>query len=149
MNKNLDKILRWVQANSLWYYFINHGCCADEVLRAKGCRYDIERFGCINVDTPEKADLLIVGGVVTEKLKPYLLNAYEKMITPKFVMAVGACACRCGFFQEVRTKVKVYSVDQIIPVDVFVPGCPPRPEAIQNGLISLQNKIIKGNIYVQ
>ncbi len=137
----VGKVLKWARSKSLWYISTGTGCCADEVLGAMGCRYDLERFGCLAQVDPRQADLLIVCGVVSYKVAPYLKELYDEMLAPKYVLAVGSCA-NCGgpFSQESNYSV-VAGADQVIPVDVFVPGCPPRPEAIMNGLIALQEKI--------
>ena len=137
----VQKALRWSRANSLWYISTGTGCCADEVLQTLGCRYDLERFGSAAQVDPGQADLLIVNGLLTKKAAPYLKALYEKMPSPKYVMAVGACASCGGPFGPEFSYAGVPGVDQVIPVDVFVPGCPPRPEAIMNGLITLQEKI--------
>lgn len=131
----------WARADSLWYLSVGGGCCADEVLNAAGCRYDLERFGCLPQSEPHLADLLIVRGIVTEKAAPALLALYENMLEPKYVMAVGACANCGGLFGPEHGSPTLAGVDRLIPVDVYVSGCPPRPEAIMNGLIALQEKI--------
>jgi NADH-quinone oxidoreductase subunit B len=136
-----DTIFNWAQAHSLWAVSIHGGCCADEVLSATGARYDIERFGChLHID-PTQADLLIVSGVVSLKAAASLKELYEQMPHPKYVIAVGACACSGGVFADSENPFILEGVGAIIPVDVFIPGCPPRPEAIMNGLIALQEKI--------
>jgi NADH-quinone oxidoreductase subunit B len=133
--------LQWARAQSLWYLSTGSGCCANEVLNTMGCRYDLERFGCLPQVDPRQADLLIVTGMVSYKAAAQLRAAYEKMLSPKYVLAVGSCAnCGGAFAPEISYSV-VPGVDQILPVDVYVPGCPPRPEAIMNGLIALQERI--------
>ncbi len=106
-----------------------------------GCRYDLERFGCLPQVDPRQADLLIICGMVSYKIAPYLKELYDEMLAPKYVLAVGACANCGGPFSAESSYSVVPGVNQVIPVDVFVPGCPPRPEAIMNGLIALQEKI--------
>jgi NADH-quinone oxidoreductase subunit B len=106
-----------------------------------GSRYDLERFGCLPQVDPRQADLLIVSGMVSYKAAPHLKNLYETMLSPKYVLALGACANCGGPFSPKLSYSVVGGVDQVIPVDVYVPGCPPRPEAIMNGLIALQEKI--------
>jgi NADH-quinone oxidoreductase subunit B len=106
-----------------------------------GCRYDLERFGCLPQVDPRQADLLIVCGMVSQKIAPYLKQLYEEMLPPKYVLAVGACANCGGPFSGESSYSVISGVDQVLPVDVLVPGCPPRPEAIMNGLIALQEKI--------
>ncbi len=137
----LGRLLKWARSRSLWYMSTGTGCCADEVLDSMGCRYDLERFGCLPQLDPRQADLLIVCGMVSYKARPYLRELYDAMLEPKYVLSVGACA-NCGgpFASEVNYSV-VPGVHEVIPVDVYVPGCPPRPEAIMNGIIALQEKI--------
>jgi NADH-quinone oxidoreductase subunit B len=137
----VGKLLKWAQSCSLWYISTGTGCCADEILDALGCRYDLERFGCLPQVDPYHADLLIVSGMVSYKAVPYLKELYDSMLTPKFVLAVGACANCGGPFSPDFSYSVVPGVNQVVPVDVYVPGCPPRPEAIMNGLIALQEKI--------
>ena len=140
----VDRVLSWSRSQSLWYFSTGSGCCADELLETFSCRYDIERFGCVPQVDPHQADLLIVSGVVSLKTAPYLQEAYESMVSPKYVLAVGACACGGGPFASNLSYATSSGVKNVIPVDVFVPGCPPRPEAVMNGLITLQEKI-RGN----
>jgi NADH-quinone oxidoreductase subunit B len=111
-------------------------------MQAAACRYDLERFGCLEREDPAHADLLIISGAVTRKMAEEVRAVYDKMPSPRFVMAVGACACSGGLFQEQLGSPVVPGVNEIVPVDVFVPGCPPRPEAIMNGLVNLQDKIM-------
>lgn len=143
----LSKVLKWSQANSLWYITTGDGCCANETFRTQGSRYDLERFGCLPQSDPVKSDLLIVNGAITYKEVPRLKELYDQMLDPKYVLAVGACACKGGPFGPENSYSVVPGVDQVIPVDVYVPGCPPRPEAIMNGLIALQEKIIGRRIH--
>ena len=137
----VGKALKWARSESLWYLSTGSSCCADEVFGAMGCRYDLERFGSVQQVDPRQADLLIVLGMVSYKAAAHLRAMYELMLSPKYVLAVGSCAnCGGAFAPELSYSV-VPGVDRIIPVDVYVPGCPPRPEAIMNGLLTLQEKI--------
>ncbi|HTL13293.1 MAG TPA: NADH-quinone oxidoreductase subunit NuoB [Bdellovibrionota bacterium] len=145
----MERFLGWARASSLWYLAIRTGCCADELLETVGCRYDLERFGCLPVEDPAQADLLIVTGLITRKAAPEIRQVYEAMLSPKYVLAVGACACSGGAFKGPPADTTIEGLHQILPVDVYVPGCPPRPEAIMNGLIALQEKIKGGNRRVQ
>ncbi len=140
----LSKGGKWAMASSLWYYPVATGCCADELLNTEGCRYDLERFGCVPQVSVEQADLLIVSGVVTRKLAPYLRELYDRMASPKHVLAVGACAASGGAFGRDLSYSTLLGVDTIMPVDIFVAGCPPRPEALMNGVLELQKKIREG-----
>jgi len=129
LKESNQKLEGWARSQSLWFFLMPASCCADEVTQTMSCRYDLERFGSKQVDTPEEADLLIVQGSINEKMAAALKEIYSAMPGPKYVMAVGSCACG--------------DVDQHIPVDIYVPGCPPRPEAIMSGIIKLQEKIKK------
>lgn len=140
----VGRVLKWARAQSLWYVTTGTGCCADEILSSMGCRYDLERFGCLPQVDPRQADLLIIAGVVTYKAASHLKRAYDEMSLPKYVLAVGSCANCGGPFSPDLSYSVVPGADRIIPVDVYVPGCPPRPEAIMNGLVTLQEKI-RGN----
>ena len=137
----LSKALQWAQSRSLWYISVGSGCCADEVFETEGCRYDLERFGCVSQADPKQADLLIVSGMVNYKSAAHLKSVYDSMLSPKYVLAIGSCANCGGAFAPDSSYSVVAGVDKIIPVDVYVAGCPPRPEAIMNGLITLQEKI--------
>lgn len=137
----VGQVLKWAQSRSLWYVSTGSGCCADEVLNLLGSRYDLERFGCLPQSDARQADLLIISGMVSFKAMPHLKKLYDSMLSPKYVLAVGACASCGGPFAPEYSYAVVPGVMQMIPVDVYVPGCPPRPEAIMNGLIALQEKI--------
>jgi NADH-quinone oxidoreductase subunit B len=137
----VGKVLNWARANSLWFIQTGNGCCADEVMEAMGARYDLERFGCQPQVDPRQADLLIISGMVTKKAAEHLRALYDAMPAPKYVLAIGSCANCGGAFAPPYSYSVVPGADKIVPVDVFVPGCPPRPEAIMNGLITLQEKI--------
>lgn len=141
----LDRLLRWSRANSLWYTSVGQGCCANELLETVGCRYDLERFGCQPQVDPSQCDLLILSGAISHKSVLPIKALYDQMPDPKYVLALGACACSGGVFASHDGYAVVAGGEKVIPVDVFVPGCPPRPEAIMNGLITLQEKIRGGN----
>lgn len=130
----------WSTSYSLWTYYLNLSCCGLEFQSALGPRYDWERFGAVVVDDPANADLLIIDGPVNETSKSRVLEVYSLMRSPKFVISMGSCANSGGMFASDDSAV-LRGVDSIIPVDLFVPGCPPRPEAMINALITLQNKI--------
>ena len=138
----LRAVLDWAQASSLRYVYVNGGCCADELMQAVGCRYDLERFGALSEKDPAFADLLIISGPVTKKAEPEIKKLYDQMSEPKYVMAIGSCACSGGAFGPEATEgLTLPGAQAAIPVDVLVGGCPPRPEAIIDGLIALQKKI--------
>jgi NADH-quinone oxidoreductase subunit B len=135
----IDKAVGWARKFSLFPYPFATACCAMEFMSLSMSPYDIDRFGALLPRfTPRQSDLLIVIGTVTCKQAPILKRVYEQMAEPKWVMSFGACASTGGFYDNYTT---VPGIDRVIPVDVYVPGCPPRPEAVLDGLIALQRKI--------
>ncbi|MCB1218392.1 NADH-quinone oxidoreductase subunit B [bacterium] len=138
----LDWIVRVAQTNSLWPMAFGLACCAIEMMASSAARFDQSRFGSeVFRASPRQADLMIVPGRLSWKMAPVIRELYEQMPHPKWVISMGACASCGGVFQ---TYSIVPGVDHIIPVDLYIPGCPPRPEALQDGLIKLQNKIRTG-----
>ena len=135
----LDKAIGWARKYSLFPYPFATACCAMEYMSLSMSPYVIDRFGALLPRfSPRQADLLMVIGTVNHKLSPVLKRVYEQMSEPKWVMAFGACAASGGFYDNYAT---VQGIDRIIPVDVYVPGCPPRPEAVLDGLMELQKRI--------
>ena len=135
----LDKAVGWARKYSLFPYPFATACCAMEYMSLSMSPYDIDRFGALLPRfSPRQADLLMVIGTVNHKLSPVLKRVYEQMSEPKWVMAFGACAASGGFYDNYATA---QGIDRIIPVDVYVPGCPPRPEAVLDGLMQLQKRI--------
>ena len=135
----LDKAIGWARKYSLFPYPFATACCAMEYMSLSMSPYDIDRFGALLPRfSPRQADLLMVIGTVNHKLSPVLKRVYEQMSEPKWVMAFGGCAASGGFYDNYAT---VQGIDRIIPVDVYVPGCPPRPEAVLDGLMELQKRI--------
>ncbi|MFH2103181.1 MAG: NADH-quinone oxidoreductase subunit NuoB [Chloroflexota bacterium] len=136
----LDKIYNWGRRASIWPMMFGLACCAIEMICTAASRFDLSRFGMeIMRPSPRQSDLMIVSGTVTKKMVPNIVRLYNQMPEPKYVLAMGACASGGGPFKEGYNVVS--GVDKYIPVDVYVPGCPPTPQALLNGLIKLQEKI--------
>lgn len=136
----LDRIYNWSRRNSIWPVMFGLACCAIEMICTAASRYDFSRFGMeVMRPSPRQGDVMIVSGTVTKKMIPQIVRLYNQMGEPKYVVAMGACACGGGPFKEGYSVVP--GVDKFIPVDVYIPGCPPTPQALINGLITLQKKI--------
>lgn len=132
----LDQVYAWARKRSLWPMLFGLACCAFEMIATAASRYDTARFGMeIMRASPRQADLMIVNGTVTKKMAPLLVRLYNQMAEPKYVIAMGACAISGGPFKEGYNVVS--GVDRLIPVDVYIPGCPPRPEALLHGILTL------------
>jgi NADH-quinone oxidoreductase subunit B len=136
---NLEKVVSLCRANSIWPMTFGLACCAIEMMVASSADYDIARFGAEAFrPSPRQSDLLIVAGTVTTKMAPLVERIYLQIAEPKWVIAYGSCACSGGIFNTYAT---VQGVDKFLPVDVYIPGCPPRPEALLAGIMKLQAKI--------
>ena len=136
----LDKIYNWGRRSSLWPLMFGLACCAIEMICTAASRYDFSRFGMeVMRPSPRQADVMIVSGTVTKKMIPQIVRLYNQMPEPKYVVAMGACASGGGPFKEGYNVVA--GVDKFLPVDVYIPGCPPTPQALLHGLISLQKRI--------
>jgi len=137
----LNALVSWAQGDSLWAKTLNLGCCGAEIVQAKGARHDLEQFGMKFVSSGHQADVLIVGGVISHKMAPVLRKIYEEMSEPCWVIAMGACTNGGGAYHESYAIVK--SCDTVIPVDIYIAGCPPTAEALVYGILQLQRKIQK------
>jgi NADH-quinone oxidoreductase subunit B len=138
----VEKAVAWAQGHSIWPDTFGLACCAMEMIAIVGSRYDVARFGAeVFRSSPRQADLMIVSGRVSHKMAAPLRQIYDQMLEPKWVIAMGACASSGGMFANYAV---LQGVDKIVAVDVHVPGCPPRPEALLEGIVRLQEKILAG-----
>ena len=137
----LEQAINWSRTGAMWPMLFGLACCAIEMMSAQAAHYDMSRFGMeLMRPSPRQSDLMIVAGRVSRKMAPVLRRLYDQMPEPKWVIAYGACACSGGYF---RSYSVVQGVDQILPVDFYVPGCPPKPEGLLAALVKLQKKIEK------
>jgi NADH-quinone oxidoreductase subunit B len=141
----VDWVVNWARRSSIWPVTFGLACCAIEMMAMSASRYDVARFGAeVFRGSPRQADLMIVAGRLSRKMAPVLRRIYDQMPEPKYVISMGACASVGGVFDNYAI---VQGVDQVVPVDVFVPGCPPRPEALIYGIVELQRKIAKQKVF--
>ncbi len=139
VTSKIDDVLNWTRKSSVWYMLFGLACCAIEMMQTGGPRSDLDRFGAVPRATPRVSDLIIVSGTLTLKMALRTKLLYEQMPDPKYAISMGSCANCGGLFQLAYSVCD--GVDKVIPVDVYVPGCPPRPEALTEGLLKLQDKI--------
>jgi NADH-quinone oxidoreductase subunit B len=135
----VDAMLNWTRKSSLWYMLFGLACCAIEMMQTGGPRSDLDRFGAVPRATPRQSDLMIVAGTLTLKMALRTKLLYDQMPEPKYVISMGSCSNCGGLFQLAYSVCD--GVDKVLPVDVYVPGCPPRPESLTEGLLKLQDKI--------
>jgi len=136
---SLDKLVNWSRAKSLWPMTFGLACCAIEMMATGAARFDLDRMGVLFRASPRQSDVIIIAGTVTKKMLPVIKIVYEQMPEPKYVIAMGACASSGGVFD---TYSVLQGIDEELPVDVYIPGCPPRPEGLIYGLMKLQEKIM-------
>jgi len=138
----IDNLIGWARSNSPWYFQFGLACCAIEMMSTAASRYDFDRFGAMPRSSPRQADVMIVAGTVTMKMGLRVRRLWEQMADPKYVLSMGSCASSGGPYWQHGYHV-LKGVDLVVPVDVYVPGCPPRPEALLEGLMKLQEKMKK------
>lgn len=138
---NVDRLLNWTRLSSLWYLLFGLACCAIELMQTGGPRADLDRFGSVPRATPRQSDLIIIAGTITLKMASRIRRLYEQMPYPKYVVSMGSCSNSGGLFSYAYSVLR--GIDKVVPVDTYVPGCPPRPEALTESLLFLQEKIRK------
>lgn len=144
---SVDKMITWARSGSMWPMTFGLACCAVEMMHAGASRYDIDRFGFLFRPSPRQSDLMIVAGTLCNKMAPAMRKVYDQMAEPRWVLSMGSCANGGGYYHYAYSVVR--GCDRIVPVDVYVPGCPPAAEALIYGLIQLQNKVKTGKSFIR
>ena len=140
---SVDKLVNWARTGSMWPVTFGLACCAIEMMHAGAARYDTDRFGVFFRPSPRQSDVMIVAGTLVNKMAPALRKVYDQMAEPKWVISMGVCASSGGMFNNYAL---VQGVDQIVPVDVYAPGCPPGPETLMHAILQLHEKVENGEI---
>ena len=142
---SIDNLVNWARKNSLWPMTFGLACCAIEMMHAYMSRYDLDRLGVVPRPSPRQADLIIVAGTLTNKMAPAFRKIYDQMAEPRYVISMGSCANGGGYYHYSYSVVR--GCDRVVPVDVYVPGCPPTAEALVYGILQLQKKIKRKNVF--
>jgi NADH-quinone oxidoreductase subunit B len=143
----LDSLINWARSGSLWPLSFGTACCAVEMMHTAASRYDLDRFGVFFRASPRQADLIIVAGTLCNKMAPAFRKVYDQMAEPRWVISMGSCANGGGYYHYSYSVVR--GCDRVVPVDVYVPGCPPTAEALLYGILALKNKIRRSNNFVR
>ncbi|MBI5259064.1 MAG: NADH-quinone oxidoreductase subunit B [Burkholderiales bacterium] len=141
----LDALTQAARGHSLWYMTFGLACCAVEMIHAAAARYDMDRFGMIPRASPRQADLMIISGTLTNKMAPALRRVYDQMAEPRYVLSMGSCANGGGYYHHAYSVVR--GCDRVVPVDVYVPGCPPTAEALLYGILQLQRRVRERRVF--
>ena len=142
---NFDKLITWARTGSLWPMTFGLACCGVEMMHSYMSRYDLDRYGVIPRGSPRQSDVMIVAGTLTNKMAPALRKVYDQMPEPRWVISMGSCANGGGYYHYSYSAVR--GCDRIVPVDIYVPGCPPTAEALVYGILQLQKKIKRKNVF--